>query len=284
MFDLILENKAGDQLHFGMGTPFTISEIKGLNPPSATINTNEIALMDGAMYNSAKVQMRTINVAFAIETSAAYNRIEVYKVLKSKQWIRLYYKSDVRDVHIDGYISAIDVTHFAMKQIVTCSILCPSPFFKVAQEMVNEVSLTVSMFHFAFASTEEPELVFGYIDPTVAIEIPNDGDVDTGLIIDLYAHGAITNPKVFDYTTGRYIGLNYTMQTGDLITINTNVGEKSIILTKNGVETNIFNSLMKGSTWLQLPANGSVYTYEVGVGNAVALNVNIKYNVLYEGV
>lgn len=284
MFNLILENKAGDQLTFGMGTPFTISEIQGLNPPAATINTSQIALMDGAMYNSAKVNMRTINVAFAIETSAAYNRIEVYKVLKSKQWIRLYYKSEYRDVHIDGYIASIDVTHFAKKQVVTCSILCPSPYFKVAQEMVNEVSLIIPMFHFWFASTEEPEIVFGYIDPYVNIEIPNDGDVDTGLIIELYAYAPVNNPKIFDYITGEYIGVNFNVEVGDLITINTNAGEKSITLLRDGVKTNIFNSLMRGSTWLQLPANGSVYTYEVSGGNPVNLHVNINYNVLYEGV
>ena len=48
MFELILENAAGDQLTFGMNSPFTVTEIQGLNPPAATINTSQIALMDGA--------------------------------------------------------------------------------------------------------------------------------------------------------------------------------------------------------------------------------------------
>lgn len=284
MFNLILENKAGNQLTFGMGTPFTITEIQGLNPPESTINVSEIALMDGALYNGAKVNMRTINIAFAIEYSAAYNRIEVFKVLKTKQWIRMYYKSDYRDVFIDGYIQTIDITYFEMKQVVTCTILCPSPFFKNAQEVINELSSIIASFHFPFASTEAPELVFSYLDSIPHAEIENGGDVETGLIIELYAYDSITNPKIYDYLTGEFIGLNYTMQAGDLITIDTRQGEKTITLLRNGVKTNIFNYLMKDSTWLQLPANGGVYTYEVESGEATNLYINFTHNMLYEGV
>ena len=87
MFELILENANGDQLSFAQNSPFTVTEIEGLNPPDATINMSELALIDGAKYNSAKVNIRTINIAFAIEYAAAENRIEVYKVLKSKQYV-----------------------------------------------------------------------------------------------------------------------------------------------------------------------------------------------------
>ena len=130
MFDLILENANGDQLTFSQNSPFTITEIQGLNPPDATINTSQVALIDGAIYNSAKLNMRTINIAFAIEIEAAKNRIEVFKVLKSKQYVKLYYKGSYRNVYIEGYIQSIQITYFEMKQIVTCTILCPSPYFK----------------------------------------------------------------------------------------------------------------------------------------------------------
>jgi hypothetical protein len=284
MFELILENKNGNQLQFGMGSPFTITEIEGLNPPESSINTSEIALMDGALYNSAKVNMRVINVAFAIEYQAAKNRIEVYRVLKSKHPIRLYYKSDYRNVFIDGYISSIDITMFEMKQVVACSILCPSPYFKDAQELINELSTVVSAFHFPFGSTEAPQIVFSYIDPVANVAVENYGDIETGLIIEIYAIAAISNPKIYNYMTGEFIGLNYTMEVGDLITIDTRSGEKTIKLLREGETTNIFNSLMKNSTWLQLESNGSVFTYDVGIGEPANLAITIKHYTLYEGV
>ena len=52
MFEMIFENKNGVRLHFGAGTPYTITEFSGLNPPKAVINTNTTALLDGAIFNS----------------------------------------------------------------------------------------------------------------------------------------------------------------------------------------------------------------------------------------
>lgn len=284
MFSLTLENKNGDRLTFEQNSPFTVSEIQGLNPPSATINTSQIALMDGAKYNSGKLNPRQINVAFAIEYSAAQNRIEVYKVLKSKQWVRLYYKGDYRDVYCDGYIQSIDIAYFAMKQIVTCAILCPSPYFKEAQEIVNELNNIISAFHFPFASTAAPQIEFGHFSNDVGLTVENDGDVDCGMVIELYARSAITNPKIFNYITQEFIGVNYAMQTADLITIDTRQGQKTATLLRNGIETNIFNYVMQGSTWLQLEADGSTFVYEVGSGVLGDLLVTFKHYNLYEGV
>lgn len=284
MFSIILENKNGDQLQFGMGSPFTITDIQGLNPPDATINTSQIALIDGSKYNSAKVNPRQINLAFAIEYSAAYNRIQMYKVLKAKQWIRFMYTGDQRDVYIDGYIQSIDIAYFEMKQIVTVSILCPAPFFKEAQIIVNELKNIISAFHFPFASTASPQLVMGYYSNDAGITIENTGDLECGLIIELYARSAVTNPKIFNYITHDFIGVNYSMQTGDLITIDTRKGEKTATLLRDGVETNIFNYVMKNSTWLQLEAHGSTFVYEVASGVLGDLLVTFKHSNLYEGV
>ncbi len=284
MFELILENAAGNQLTFGQNSPFTISDIQGLNPPSAVINTSGTALMDGAMFNSSKMNVRTINIAFAIEYQAAKNRIEVFKVLKSKQYVKMYYTGQYRKVWIDGYIQSIDVDYFNMKQIVTAAILCPSPYFKSVQEMVNEIQNVISAFHFPFSSTEEPELVFGYYADDVGITIDNDGDLECGLIIELYARKAVSNPKIFNYATQEFIGLKVSMQAGDLITLDTRQGRKTATLLRNGVETNIFNYVIQNSTWLQLDANGSTFVYEVETGSTADLAVLFKHNNLYEGV
>ena len=284
MFELILENAAGDQLTFTQNSPFTVTEIQGLNPPPATINTSQIALIDGAKFNSSKLQMRTINVAFAIEYAAALNRIAVYKVLKSKQYVKLYYNGQFRQVFIEGYIASIDITYFDMKQIVTCQIICPSPYFKEAQVIIDELLNIVSAFHFPFSSTASPQLVFGYISNDVGITIENDGDVECGMIIELYARTAVSNPKIYNYITQDFIGLNYTMQQADLITIDTRQGQKSVTLLRGGVETNLFNYVMQNSTWLQLPANGGTFVYEVGSGDTGDLAVTFKHNNMYEGV
>jgi hypothetical protein len=284
MFELILENANGDQLSFAQNSPFTISEIQGLNPPDATINMSELALIDGAKFNSAKLNLRTINIAFAIEYAAAANRIEVYKVLKSKQYVKMFYNGSYRHVYIEGYIESIDITYFEIKQIVTCTILCPSPYFKDAQDVVDELSNIVKAFHFPFASTAEPELVFGYFSNTLGITIENDGDAECGMIIQLYARNPVSNPKIFDYITNDYFGIQCDLQRADLVTIDTRKGQKSVTLLRGAAETNLFNYIMQGSTWLQLPVNGGTYVYEVGSGNTSDLNISFTHTNLYEGV
>lgn len=284
MFEIILENANGDKLNFAQNSAFTVTDIQGLNPPSATINTSEVALLDGAKYNSSKLNMRTINIAFAIQYSAAYNRIQVFKVLKSKQWVKFNYIGEYRKVYIEGYIESIDISYFAMKQIVTCSILCPSPYFKEAQAIVDELLNIISAFHFPFSSTEDPQLLMGYINNDIGITIENDGDVTCGMIIQLYARNAVSNPKIFNYITQDYFGLNFDMQAADLITIDTRQGQKSVTLLRGGVETNIFNSVIQGSTWLQLDAGGDTFVYEVGSGSTGNLSVSFMHNNLYEGV
>lgn len=298
MYKLILENEKGSQLTFNqIGGAYQITDIDGLNPPAATINTSEVALMDGQKFNSSKLQMRQLQIAFAIQPPAEINRIAIYDVVKTKQWLKILYSNNSRDVFIEGYVQSLVIDYFASKQIATLVVLCPQPYWNGAQSVVSELSQIADMFHFPFAALAEPEeaepdeyteynrqLMFGYVDVTSNVEITNDGDVATGIIIELQALDAISNPKIIDYVTNDFIGLNYTMQAGDVITIDTRAGHKTVTLTRNAQQTNLFNYLMKNSTWLQLDYSGGVYIYEVGSGLAGNLAVYITHYNQYEGV
>lgn len=288
MFNLTFENERGNTLVLSpasdLNTPFEFVDIDGINPPKAAINTSELALIDGAQFNSAKLQMRTINVAFVIQSDAAANRVEVYKVLKTKHSIKVSYQSETRDVYINGYVESIEIEYTDHPQKVSVAILCPYPYWEDAQSIVNDLSQTISMFHFPFASTESPELVFGYVDPIVSIEVNNGGDVETGIIIELYASDAVVNPRVIDYETGEYIELEMTMEQADLVTIDTRIGHKTATLLRDGATSSVFNAIAKGSTWLQLAIGGSTYTYTADGGAVTGLAVSITHTNIYEGV
>lgn len=284
MFDLILENKAGNRLTFGPGAPFTIIAIEGLNPPDATINTNKSALLDGEKFNSSKVNMRILNLAFVIEDNPAENRLKIYKVLKSKQYVKVYFKTDERDVYIEGYVNSMPIGYFDMKQTVTVSIVCPQPYWRDIETIINDLNTIVPNFHSPFYSTAEPMIVFSYISNTPSVTVENKGDIDTGMIIELYARNAISNPKIYNYDTQEYIGLSFDMQPLDLIRIDTREQHKTAVLIRSGVESSVFNSVIQGSTWLQLPAEGATFVYEVETGLTADLNVSFNHQNLFEGV
>ena len=290
MYSLTIENKDGLQLEFnGIGAAYNITNAQGLSPAKTTINTNTAALIDGATFNSAKVNMRSINLAFTIEYPVEANRLNVYKVIRAKEPITLTYTSNALNVFIEGYVETLTIGHFEQKQKATVAILCPFPYWKNAQQVVNELSAITNMFHFPFPYGDSSgqdmfTFAFGAIDTEAKAVVVNNGGITTGVTFELYAKEAVTNPKIFDYMTQDYIGLNFSMEAGDLIIINTMAGQKSVTLIRNAVETNIFNSLQKGSTWLQLAAGGSVFVYQVDSGSLQSLEVDIKHYDLYEGV
>lgn len=288
MYSLTFTNERGKEFTLSpaidMTTPYAIVDIDGINPPKATINTSQLALIDGAQFNSAKLEMRTINVAFVIQDDAEASRVSVYDVLKTKHPIAVRYTSSTRDVRVDGYVESIEVDYGGNPQQVSVAILCPYPYWQAAQSIVSDLSSVIGLFHFPFASTETPEIVFGYIDPVISIDVENGGDIETGIVIELYASEAITNPRVIDYETGDFIQLDMTMEPADLVTIDTRVGHKTATLLRAGESVSVFNAVAKGSTWLQLAIGGSTYTYTVEGGAATGLSVKITHTNIYEGV
>lgn len=197
MFNMIFENKDGKQLTFGAGSPYTIKEFQGLNPPKATINTNTTATLDGGKFNSSKLDMRNINIAFAIEEDAEKNRLAVYSVIQSKMPLRIYYKSDFLDVFIDGYVEDVDISYFAMKNIVTVNVLCPFPYLKGAQEVINELSAVRPKFHFPFYSAQSKNVIpFPYHRPS--------GFATNGATFTYDNEGVITVNKVAGNATAYF--------------------------------------------------------------------------------
>ena len=284
MFELILENKDGDRLIFDQQSPFTVTEIQGLNPAPALVNTNEVALLDGARYNSAKLQMRQINVAFAIEIDPARNRLEVYKVLQPKHPVKLYYYGDYRKVWIEGYITAVDITFWDMKQIVTCSIICPDPYLRDITSSAYEGDTVIDMFSFPFESTDTPQLVFGDISSNTDIITANDGDVTTGMIITITADGDAGAPTIYNVDTEESFYVSRPMVNGEVMTIDTRRGHRSVTMTdSHGQEINLINYLGENSTWLQVPVGGATFGYTASV-DVNHMKVSIQVENLYEGV
>lgn len=260
MYRIILENMKGEQLELTNNPAYKVISVDGLYPPSATINTRSTATMDGSEFNSSRVNERNIVIEIAIESPAEKNRINLYKYIKSKQYVKFYYINDSRKVYIEGYVESMPIQMFDMKQKAQISILCPSSFFKNVNNNITNFSSIVNNFEFPFAIQED--IPFSELELHVEKVITNDGDVDCGVIIELSATGIVLNPKIYNSETREYFFLDYEMESGDKIIINTNKGEKGITLIKDGVESNIINKHRPGSTWFQLQSGDNIFIYE----------------------
>lgn len=284
MFSLWLENRRGDSIELTHNNNYMITDIDGLYPPSASIVTSEVSLYDGSKFNTSKVDERQIDISIAITHNAEENRIALYKVIKSKQYIKMSYKNGSRDVYIEGYVSDMNIDYFANPQTVSISILCPEPYFKEAQEIVNGINATVNNFHFPCSITAEDKKPFSYYEEKLEVNITNEGDIESGMTIEIHASGQVDNPAILNRETREYFRLATSLQQGDTLYINTQKGKKSVQVFRDGEYVNLFNYVAEGSTWLQLQPGDNLFTYEADNESVVYMDINFVHEQLYEGV
>lgn len=261
MYSLIVENKYGERMELTGNSAYVITDVDGLYPPEAVINTTRTAGMDGSVFNSSYVGDRQITITLAINGPAEENRLNLYRYFKAKYPVRIYYKNGARDVFIDGYVQKITAEYFAQKQTAQIVIDCPKCLFSAAEETVIQLSGVEEKFYFPF-STPSPGIPMSVIRPKVQKNITNGGDVETGVVITLNALGNVKNPKIYNVDTKDAMILNVDLLAGDEVTINTRMKEKSVRLLREGAETNLIGKLQPGSVWFQLAPGDNIFTYD----------------------
>lgn len=283
MLQVIAENKYNEQINLTQNGNYALLSVGGLTPPAATINTAVIATSDGAVFNSSRLGTRNIVLTIMPLNSIEANRINLYQYFKAKQYIKLYLENNTRSVWIDGYIDKIDGNLYAQKQQLQISIICPDPYFKDKKTGLYTFSNVVNLFKFPFAIEETPGIPVSELSEYVEIAITNNSDDETGVIIQLRANGAVTDPIIYNMTTNEHYALNFDMETGDVITIDTRRGHKTVTLNRDSVITNILNDMVQGSSWLNLVVGDNIFSYTCDTG-AENLIIDVTLQPIYEGV
>lgn len=282
MYILEVINSKKQTLSLMPSDRYTIREITGLLPNSASIYYSDVASGDGGLFNSSRVETRNIVLTIHPEFPVETNRLNLYNFFQLGKNVDLHFKNGTRDVKITGYVENFDGSLFEQKQLIQISILCLQPFFQDAQYIIDQLSQIFDMFEFPF-STEPEGIVFSYVDKTHEVVITNNGEISTGVIITLRASGVVINPTIYDATNNTTFALNVTMHVGDVITINTNRGQKSVIMTTNNVTSNIINSMVKGSKFFNLAPGKTVFAYDCESGEEY-LTILFNHYDLYQGV
>ena len=282
MFKLVAENSRGESLVLTNNPNYIVYKIDGLTPPQATINSSVNTTTDGSTINSSRLENRNIVIYMTIEGDIEANRINLYKYFPVKKDVTLYFTNGTRDVNICGRVELIECDLFAQKQTAQISIICAKPYFKAVNDLVHSFGSISNLFEFPFSIPAEG-IEFSSITSAVRKSIINSGDVDTGIIIKLFATGTVVNPTIYNVFKKTSLKLNLTMLPSDTVVINTNVGEKAIELIRDGVTTNALGYMARNSTWFILESGDNVFTYECDSGTA-DLQITFTTSLLYSGV
>lgn len=279
--EIKVENHLGDTLI--LDNDFIVTNVEGLTPPGATINTSSIATVDGTFFNSSFTNERNIVLTIVPEIiDVEKARLILYRFFKPKYKIKLFFKTKYREVYIEGYGETFEGPLYEQKQSFQISIICPRPFFKDVNDNSHIQNMIANEFEFPF-HIPETGLEFGTIQTSVESEILNRGEETTGLVIHMIAKAAVVEPTIYNRTTGELFTIAIEMKKGDEIIINTRVGEKKITLISNGTEKNILNKVAKNSKWFNVVSGQNMFGYKCAYG-AENLIVNYTVNTLYEGV
>jgi hypothetical protein len=282
MYSLSVENDRGNLLELTNNSDYTVYKINGLTPPKATVNSSVNATTDGSSINSVRVANRNIVIYMTVNGDVEANRINLYKYFPVKKSVKLYFSNGSRDIYIEGTVELIECDMFTNKQVAQISIICPKPYFKAVDDLIITFGDVINMITFPL-SISETGVELSAISTSQRKSIVNSGDVDTGVVIKLFATGTVVNPIVYDVLKRTQFKLNFTMSAGDLIVINTNVGEKSVELIRGGVIHNLMGCMTQNSTWFRLEAGDNVFTYDTDNGNS-NLQLTFTTSILYSGV
>lgn len=220
------------------------------------------------------------------ETGMTQRKAVLNRFFNPQQAVDLFYKEFV--LRFLPNTSVRYSTVVADNNEVVCKFqiegFCPDPLF--AEQVENKIvaASTRAMFHFPLIMTANPNppggVVFGLRQPSLIVAIHNDGAVSVGMKIVFKAKGSLVNPSLINVNTQKYFKVNKSMVAGEEIEIDTIIGEKKIVGTLQGIQSNYFKYRDLDSEWLQLYVGDNLFRYdaEAGIEN---LEVYVYFNNKY---
>lgn len=249
-----------------------IEDIRGLDPVKATIVSSSFAAVDGSQYQSARRESRNIVLTVALEPDYAVDsvrdlRARLYEYMMPKSEVTLTFVHDAADdgleVVISGRVESFETSLFSEEPAVDISIICFDPDF---------VDLT------------EIEVSGNTVSTTTEITINYDGTVESGFVFALAVNRTLTEFTIYHTPPGkpvRTLDFAANLASGDLLTITTIAGNKSLILTRASANSSILYGMSPQSAWIELEKGANkIRVYATGA----AIPYTIKYTTRYGGL
>lgn len=240
----------------------TITDIEALHGVDNEFSSSTSPYFDGDVVDHIRTNPRTIVLTYALKTPIEDSLNYFNSIVKSKQKATLIEtRDDGSQIKIEGIVTVPPYTRISEQVAVQIKLYCSDPYWEDVLTMVTDISVVIDMHYFPFDNEQKliandgglalPEegIPFGEIDTNSTKTITNEGDVATGVTIQIIALDKATNPRI---TRDNYnwIGVNIEMNAGDWIEISTVRGNKYI--KSNRKDVGLGNIIYSGNDWLQL--------------------------------
>lgn len=215
-----------------------ITNIDGLGPATAAINTTQVGLTPGTRFDSVHVDYRNIVIEFYIISNVADNLSELYSVIQTGTKTTLQIKNKL----INCYVESIEINRTNNPVKGQISLICPDPAFR---SMAKSEAMSANDF------------------------ISYSGNQATGFKLYLTAKTAVKNPFISinaNKKTKKSV-LNITLSAGDVLELNSEVGQKSASISNKKVYpytgSFIWPELVPGDNTITIGAESGTMTAKI---------------------
>lgn len=130
---------------------------------------------------------------------------------------------------------------------------CANPLFSNVEDLELYFDFSKKLFRFPTDFGREKPIVFGMVKKFYRLDINHTSGFPTGMTIKMEFFGEVRNPRIWNLTTRKFIGINRTFSHFEQLEICTIPGKKSITLHKSdGTHENLIKYRDYQTSWIQL--------------------------------
>ena len=260
-----------------------VIDILGIEASSYSINEAD-SEQDGASVTSVKVEPREITITGDIQKDE--NELEVrdnlIRFFNPKSVGEMFITRNHVERKIQYRVSSLDFPTNKMYEYIDFTLVLEcveEPYFSDAKNSGNYLTLISPQFTFPLAIPAVRGRAMGYRTFKPYLPLINDGDKETGIkIIATAKRGKVDNLK-FILNNREYIKVNQTLKQWDILEINTNPRQKSVML--NG--ENIINRIDRNSSFFSLRMGKNILKYECDDGST-NIDIDVQFYRKYLGI
>ena len=209
------ENENGDSIIFDYSGGFLINKPNGIDTVSVQMNEAQGIDQVGSTIQSVNVQSRPVNISgVLVGEFQTENKDRLLSVIRPDLSGKLYADEFYLNVRPTATPAIEQKPHFASFQF---SLLAPYPYWQKDDSASATLSGVSKGFKFPWNISRPYR--FGSVMSAQFININNSGQVPIPYTVTFTALAAVSNPKIIDAATNKYLLLNKDLVAGERVVI-----------------------------------------------------------------
>lgn len=248
---------------FGYDWPFWLDDYDGFGAEYDN-DTTPLAGHDGSARGNSRQPERVMTLTVSVKENHLANKDRLYDLFRKGEEGTLYFTSEGQTRKINYLPDKIVPVSQDGLTVFTIVLRATDPKFYDEIDLRLDMALWQKMIEFPLELDEWLEVEI--MNSTLVASMDNTWGNPSGLRIIFTATGEVVNPGLAEIMRRQSFKLDITLEAGDVLVVDTNVGHKGVTLTRGGVSTDASRSWVFGHNWLQAEPGTNVFRYSADEG------------------